>query len=91
MNTDRCFAVAIRFILIGHTETKRTQMNSQSRLHSMARTSRTPSLIGLGNAQVKSDPTAIALQEYIASFAVTGVPSGPKLPHFPLHGNNSEI
>ena len=47
--------------------------------------------MGLGNAQVNSDPTAIALQECVASFAVTGVPSGPKLPHFPLYGNNSEI
>lgn len=42
------------------------------------------------NAQVKSDVTAMALQAYITSFAETGVPSGPKLPFFPLYGNSSE-
>ena len=43
------------------------------------------------NAMVKADATAVALQEYITSFAENGAPSGPKLPHFPLYGNNSEI
>lgn len=40
---------------------------------------------------VLSDATAVALQEYITSFAETGVPSGPSIPSFPLYGNNSTI
>lgn len=38
-----------------------------------------------------SDATAIALQEYITSFAASGVPGGPSLPQFPLYGNDSRI
>ncbi|KAL8689466.1 MAG: hypothetical protein Q9218_004871 [Villophora microphyllina] len=43
------------------------------------------------NTAVLSDATAVALQEYITSFAETGVPSGASLPGFPLYGNNSTI
>ena len=43
------------------------------------------------NAAVRSDATAIALQEYITSFAKTGVPSGAGIPSFPLYGNDSTI
>jgi len=43
------------------------------------------------NAMVKSDATAVALQEYITSFALNGASTGPQLPHFPLYGNNSQI
>lgn len=43
------------------------------------------------NANVEADATAVALQEYITSFAEKGAPSGPQLPKFPLYGNNSQI
>ena len=43
------------------------------------------------NNIVVSDSTAVALQEYITSFAIKGAPSGPSLPSFPLYGNDSEI
>lgn len=43
------------------------------------------------NSLVISDLTAIALQEYITSFAIKGTPSGPQLPLFPLYGNGSQI
>ena len=43
------------------------------------------------NAAVFNDSTAVALQEYITSFAMNGVPSGPTIPLFPLYGNESEI
>ncbi|KAI4268983.1 MAG: hypothetical protein L6R38_007644 [Xanthoria sp. 2 TBL-2021] len=43
------------------------------------------------DAAVESDATAVALQEYITSFAATGMPSGPSLPRFPLYGNDSRI
>lgn len=38
-----------------------------------------------------SPTVAVALQEYITSFAINGVPSGPSIPMFPLYGNNSEV
>lgn len=34
---------------------------------------------------------AVALQQYITSFVVDGVPSGPTLPLFPSYGNDSKI
>ena len=40
---------------------------------------------------VLNDTVAIALQEYITSFAESGKPSGPGIPMFPLYGNNSQI
>lgn len=40
---------------------------------------------------VTSDPAAIALQEYITSFAINGKPSGPMLPMFPLYTNATNI
>lgn len=40
---------------------------------------------------VTSDSTALALQEYITSFAENGVPSGKGIPRFPLYGNDSQI
>jgi carboxylesterase type B len=40
---------------------------------------------------VVSDPAAIALQEYITSFAINGVPSGLSLPMFPLYTNATDI
>ncbi|KAL8874457.1 MAG: hypothetical protein Q9174_000202 [Haloplaca sp. 1 TL-2023] len=41
--------------------------------------------------EVVSDDTALALQQYITSFAETGVPSGASIPRFPLYGDNSTI
>ena len=38
-----------------------------------------------------SDSIAVALQEYITSFAINGKPSGPSLPMFPLYTNDTEI
>lgn len=39
-----------------------------------------------------SDSAALALQEYITSFAVNGTPrSNMSLPMFPMYGNNSQI
>lgn len=43
------------------------------------------------SAKVLNDTVAIALQEYITSFAENGVPSGPTFPMFPLYGNDSEL
>ena len=43
------------------------------------------------NKAVKSDATAIALQEYVTSFAIRGEPQVQGLPKFPLYGNDSEI
>ena len=43
------------------------------------------------NPLVLNDAIAIALQEYLTSFAETGVPSGPGIPNFPLYGTGSEI
>ncbi|KAL8702647.1 MAG: hypothetical protein Q9201_004172 [Fulgogasparrea decipioides] len=43
------------------------------------------------NMAVLSDATAVALQEYITSFAETGVPSGPSIPTFPLYANGSTV
>ncbi|KAK4695303.1 hypothetical protein P7C71_g2425, partial [Lecanoromycetidae sp. Uapishka_2] len=43
------------------------------------------------NSAVVSDPAAIALQEYITSFAINGVPSGPSLPAFPIYTNATDI
>jgi len=40
---------------------------------------------------VLSDPLAVALQEYVTSFAIYGKPSGPSLPMFPLYTNATEI
>ena len=39
---------------------------------------------------VASASVAAALQEYITSFVVNGVPSGKGVPRFPMYGNNSE-
>ncbi|KAI4269514.1 MAG: hypothetical protein LQ337_007237 [Flavoplaca oasis] len=41
--------------------------------------------------EVESEAIAVALQEYITSFAVTGVPRGPSLPQFPFYGDDSRI
>ncbi|CAF9932186.1 MAG: hypothetical protein ALECFALPRED_005234 [Alectoria fallacina] len=38
-----------------------------------------------------SDPIAVALQEYITSFAINGKPSGPSLPMFPIYSNSTDI
>ncbi|KAA6409016.1 MAG: carboxylesterase family [Lasallia pustulata] len=43
------------------------------------------------SSSVLNDTVAIALQEYITSFTINGVPSGPSIPMFPLYGNNSEV
>ncbi|KAL6721056.1 hypothetical protein ACLMJK_000156 [Lecanora helva] len=43
------------------------------------------------NTMVLSDPVAVALQEYITSFAINGKPSGPSLPTFPLYSNATNI
>jgi carboxylesterase type B len=40
---------------------------------------------------VLSDLVAIALQEYITSFAIDGKPNGPALPMFPVYSNATEI
>ena len=38
------------------------------------------------------DPIAVALQEYITSFAVNGKPTaGPSLPMFPIYSNATDI
>ncbi|MCJ1410086.1 hypothetical protein MMC19_004171 [Ptychographa xylographoides] len=39
---------------------------------------------------VLNDTIAIALQEYITSFAINGVPSGPGIPMFPMYGAGAE-
>ena len=38
-----------------------------------------------------NDTTALALQDYITSFVINGVPGGPGIPQFPLYGNDSEV
>lgn len=38
-----------------------------------------------------SDPIAVALQEYITSFAIKGQPSGPSLPMFPIYSDATDI
>ena len=43
------------------------------------------------NPAVLNDTIAVALQEYLTSFAQTGAPSGPGIPTFPLYGSASEI
>ena len=43
------------------------------------------------NPSVLNNTVAVALQEYITSFAETGVPSGPGLPVFPQYGANSNL
>ena len=43
------------------------------------------------NPSVLSDPIAVALQEYITSFAINGKPSGPSLPKFPIYSNATDI
>ncbi|MCJ1257350.1 hypothetical protein MMC24_005175 [Lignoscripta atroalba] len=43
------------------------------------------------SANVLNDTVAVALQEYITSFATNGTPSGPVIPNFPLYGNDSTI
>ena len=40
---------------------------------------------------VVNDKIAVALQEYITSFAVKGQPNGPGIPKFPLYGPNADI
>lgn len=40
---------------------------------------------------VLNDTTALALQDYITSFVINGVPSGSTIPQFPLYGNDSEV
>lgn len=40
---------------------------------------------------VSSDAIAVALQEYITSFAINGKPSGPSLPKFPIYSNATDI
>ena len=40
---------------------------------------------------VTSDSAAMALREYITSFAINGKPSGPTLPMFPLYTNATNI
>ncbi len=43
------------------------------------------------NPMVLSDPTAIALQNYITSFAKSGNPNEPGTPVFNFYGNASEV
>ncbi len=44
------------------------------------------------SSSVSSDQAAIALQEYITSFVVTGTPSGnASLPYFPLYSKNNTV
>lgn len=43
------------------------------------------------SSSVISDPVAVALQEYITSFAINGNPSGPSLPMFPVYSNATKI
>ena len=40
---------------------------------------------------VSNQTLAVALQEYITSFATNGVPSGPSLPKFPQYGKGATI
>ena len=43
------------------------------------------------STSVLSDPIAVALQEYITSFAINGKPSGPSLPSFPIYTDAAEV
>ena len=42
------------------------------------------------NPAVLNDKIAVALQEYLTSFAVKGQPSGPGIPSFPLYGPSAQ-
>lgn len=42
------------------------------------------------SAAIKNDTIAVALQEYLTSFAENGKPSGPNIPMFPMYGNGAE-
>ena len=46
---------------------------------------------GLPNELVIAPSTATALQEYITSFAIQGLPSGPGLPVFPAYGSQAQV
>ena len=41
------------------------------------------------NPSVANDSIAVALQEYITSFIINGVPSGPGIPMFPIYGTGA--
>jgi carboxylesterase type B len=43
------------------------------------------------SASVVNDTIAIAIQEYLTSFTINGVPSGPGLPTFPIYGSGAEL
>lgn len=43
------------------------------------------------SAAVMNDTVAVALQEYLTSFAENGKPSGPMIPMFPLYGTDAEL
>ncbi|MCJ1395754.1 hypothetical protein MMC18_008640 [Xylographa bjoerkii] len=43
------------------------------------------------NTAVMNDTIAVALQEYLTSFAIHGVPSGPGIPVFPLYEADAEV
>lgn len=43
------------------------------------------------NTAVVNPAIAVALQEYITSFATNGVPSGPGIPMFPLYGADATV
>jgi acetylcholinesterase len=45
----------------------------------------------LPNTSLVDDTLAIALQEYLTSFAINGVPSAPGLPSFPHYGSDAEL
>jgi carboxylesterase type B len=40
---------------------------------------------------VPNPDIAIALQEYITNFAMTGDPNGPGVPHFPMYGDDATV
>jgi carboxylesterase type B len=40
---------------------------------------------------VPNPAIAIALQEYITNFAMTGDPNGPGVPHFPMYGADATV
>lgn len=46
---------------------------------------------GPNKAEVVSDPTAIALQEYITHFAEYGTPNEQGVPYFPMYQNNATV
>lgn len=43
------------------------------------------------SASVLSTPIAIALQEYITQFAISGQPNEPGVPYFSMYGNNATV